>query len=213
VPGKRGHQLLERLIRLTDLRLPFAAQREQLVRQRQWLIDLDRLLDPDEPPTSGAIIARQVQAYLDRLQNTVAAGGDAWDQQVVAHIVQTFRNRWWGLFACYDVAELPRTNNELETFLRRLKTGQRRITGRKNVHDFIVRYGRFAAFLDTDESHQALLSRLLQVRLSDFEHERAQLDTTQELAEKRHCFRHDQPIFLAALETRWAAACTLPVAS
>jgi hypothetical protein len=213
VPGKRGHQLLERLIRLTDLRLPFAAQREQLVRQRQWLIDLDRLLEPGEPPSSGAAVAQQVQVYLDRLQNTVAVSGDAWDQQVVAHVVQTFRNRWWGLFACYDIAELPRTNNELETFLRRLKTGQRRITGRKNVHDFIVRYGRFAAFLDTDESHQALLARLRQVRLSDFEHERAQLNTIQELAEKRHGFRHAQPIFLAALETRWAAACTLPVAS
>lgn len=213
MPGKRGHRLLNRLIRITDLRLPFAAQRDQLVRQRQWLIDLDRLLDPVEPPASAAAVARQVQAYLDQLQTSQAASGDAWDQQVAGHIVQTFRNRWWGLFACYDVAGLPRTNNELETFLRRLKTGQRRITGRKNVHDFIVRYGRFAAFLDETESQQTLLARLLEVPLSAFEQARTHLDLIQERAEKRHRFRHDQPIFLAALETRWAAACTLPVAS
>lgn len=213
MPGKRGHRLLNRLIRITDLRLPFAAQRDQLVRQRQWLIDLDRLLEPVEPPASGAVVAQQVQAYLDRLQTTQAASGDAWDQQVAGHIAQTFRNRWWGLFACYEVAGLPRTNNELEAFLRRLKTGQRRITGRKNVHDFIVRYGRFAAFLDDAESQQTLLVRLLEVPLSAFEHERAHLDLIQERAAKRHRFRHDQPIFLAALETRWAAACTLPVAS
>jgi hypothetical protein len=213
MPGKRGHRLLERLIRITDLRLPFAAQREQLVRQRQWLIDLDRLLDPNEPPASGAVVAQQVQTYLDRLQTTQAVSGDAWDQQVVAHIAQTFRNRWWGLFACYEVAGLPRTDNEMETFLRRLKTGQRRVTGRKNVHDFIVRYGRFAAFLDDTESQQALLTRLLQVPLSAFEQVRAELDRFQELEQKRHRFRHDQPVFLAALETRWADACMLPVAS
>ena len=200
-------------MRITDLRLPFAAQREQLVRQRQWLIDLDRLLDPDEPPASGAAVAQQVQAYLDQLQAAVADSGDDWDREVAAHIAQTFRNRWWGLFACYQVAGLPRTNNEMETFLRQLKTGQRRITGRKNVHDFIVRYGRFAAFLDDTESQQRLLARLLQVPLNDFVHERAQLDTIQELVEKRHRFRHRQTIFLAALETRWTATCTLPVAS
>jgi hypothetical protein len=211
--GKGGHRLLERLIRITDLRLPFAAQREQLVRQRQWLIDLDRLLDPAAPPASGAVLAQQVQSYLDRLQTTQAAGGDAWDQQVAGHIVQTFRNRWWGLFACYGVAGLPRTNNEMETFLRRLKTGQRRITGRKNVHDFIVRYGRFAAFLDDAESQQALLTRLLQVPLSAFEQVRTELAMSQELEQKRHRFRHNQPIFLVALETRWATACTLPVDS
>lgn len=213
MPGKRGHHLLKRLMRLTDLRLPFVAQREQLVHQRQWLIDLDHLLDPNEPPASGAVVAQQVQAYLDRLQTTQAASGDAWNQQVAAHIAQTFRNRWWGLFACYEVAGLPRTDNEMETFLRRLKTGQRRITGRKNVHDFIVRYGRFAAFLDDTESQQALLTRLLQIPLSAFEQARAELDSFQELEQKRHRFRHNQPIFLAALETRWATACTLPDAS
>lgn len=211
MPGKRGHRLLHQLTQITDLRLTYAVQRDQLIRQRQWLIDLDRLLDPLEPPASGLAVAQQVQAYLEHLQVSQAANADAWDRQVADHIVQTFRNRWWGLFACYDVAGLPRTNNELETFLRRLKTGQRRITGRKNVHDFIVRYGRFAAFLDDTESPPALLSRLSEVPLDAFEQERAQLDLIQELAGKRHRFRHDQPIFLAALETRWAVACTLSV--
>ena len=211
MPGKRGHRLLRQLIQIADLRLTFVAQRDQFVRQRQWLIDLDRLLDPLEPPASGLAVAQQVQAYLEHLQLSQAANADAWDRQVADHIVQTFRNRWWGLFACYDVAGLPRTNNELETFLRRLKTNQRRITGRKNVHDFIVRYGRFAAFLDDTESQPALLRRLAEVSLDTFEQERAQLDLIQELAGKRHRFRHHQPIFLAALETRWAAACLVSV--
>jgi hypothetical protein len=100
---------------------------------------------------------------------------------------------------------LPRTNNELETFLRQLKTRQRRITGRRNVHDFIVRYGRFAAFLDLTESQEALLARLRQVSQDDFLRERDRLGTIQERAEKRYRFRHKQAVFLEALEAQWAA--------
>ena len=33
-------------MRIADLRQPFAIRREQLAKQRQWLIDLDHLLDP-----------------------------------------------------------------------------------------------------------------------------------------------------------------------
>jgi hypothetical protein len=35
------------------------------------------------------------------------------------HFRKVTRSYWPGLFACYDVAELPRTNNELEQFFRR----------------------------------------------------------------------------------------------
>ena len=197
------------MLQLTDRRLPFAARREQLVRQRQWLIELDHLLDPVEPAGSGSDIAEQVRRYLVDLLATVSATGDDFDREVATHIHRTFHNRWWGLFACYQVSGLPRTNNDLETFLRGLKTGQRRITGRKNIHDFMVRYGRFVAFLDPTESLEALRARLYQVSLDDFRCERNQLDTIQELAEKRHRFRHQRAVFLTELETRWAAVCAV----
>ena len=143
------------------------------------------------------------------MQASVGSTGDEFDQQVATHIHHTFRSRWWGLFACYQVAGLPRTNNELETFLRRLKTGQRRITGRKNVHDFIVRYGRFVAFLDHTESQEALLARLYPVSQDDFARERDWLDTIQERAGKNYRFRRQRTIFLEALEARWTDACAI----
>jgi len=138
--------------------------------------------------------------------------GDDFDQEVACHINQTFRSRWWGLFICYQVEGLPRTNNELETFLRRLKTGQRRVTGRKKVHDFIVRYGRYAAFCDPQESHESLLTRLSQVSHDEFLRERADLAAMQERTAKRHRFRHRQRVFLQELEARWADACAQPQA-
>jgi len=151
-------------------------------------------------------VTEQVDRYLSRLVASVASGNDELDQKVVAQIEQTFRNRWWGLFTCYQVPGMPRTNNDLETFLRRLKCGQRHITGRKNVHDFIVRYGRFAAFVDHNESRDQLLARLRQISYADFAAERRQLAAIQEQAAKRYRFRHRRAVFLRQLESGWAAA-------
>jgi hypothetical protein len=201
--------LLRRLIKIAHCRLPFATQVTQLRRQRQWLIDLEHLLDPSkrsEMPSTGQDVARNVDHYLTKLLAQVASAVDEEDQRVAAHINQTFRNRWWGLFTCYDVKDLPRTNNELERYLRRIKTDQRRVTGRKNVHDFLIRYGRYAACVDYRESVDDLLSRLQKVSHDDFLRERRALDIALLREQKRHRFRHHQADYLRGLEERWAAA-------
>ena len=202
--------LLRRLIKIADCRLPFADQVARLRQQRQWLIDLEHLLDPskqpDQPPLTSQSVAQAVDHYLTKLLAEVATDMDEENQRVAAHINETFRNRWWGLFTCYDVEDLPRTNNDLETYMRRIKTGHRRVTGRKNVHDFLIRYGCYAACVDYRESVDDLLDRLQQVSHEDFLHERRALDTTLLREQKRHRFRHHQPAYLHELEERWAAA-------
>lgn len=202
--------LLRRLIKITDCRLPFADQVAQLRRQRQWLIDLEHLLDlskqSEQPPLTSRRVAQAVDRYLTELLAQVAFDGDEEDQRVAMHINRTFRNRWWGLFTCYDVEDLPRTNNELERYMRRIKTGQRRVSGRKNVHDFIIRYGRYAACVDYRESVDELLARLQQVSHDDFLRERRALDTALLREQKRYRFRHHQADYLRELEERWATA-------
>ena len=202
--------LLRRLTKIADCRLPFADQVARLRQQRQWLIDLERLLDPskqpDQPPLTSQSVAQAVDHYLTELLAEVATDMDEENQRVAAHINEAFRNRWWGLFTCYDVEDLPRTNNDLETYMRRIKTGHRRITGRKNVHDFLIRYGCYAACVDYRESVDDLLDRLQQVSHEDFLRERRALDTTLLREQKRHRFRHHQPAYLHELEERWAAA-------
>ena len=202
--------LLRRLVKIADCRLPFADQVARLRQQRQWLIDLEHLLDPskqpDQPPPTSQSVAQAVDHCLTELLAKVATDTDEENQWVAAHIDETFRNRWWGLFTCYDVEDLPRTNNDLERYMRRIKTGHRRITGRKNVHDFIIRYGRHAACVDFRESVDDLLDRLRQVSHEDFLRERRALDTALLREQKRHRFRHHQPDYLHELEDRWAAA-------
>jgi hypothetical protein len=57
-----------------------------------------------------------------------AAGtlGDAFD-----HFRKVTRSYWPGLFRCYDVADLPRTNNDLEQFFGAYRYHERRCSGRK----------------------------------------------------------------------------------
>ena len=198
------------MIKVADHRLAYADQVAQLRRQRQWLIDLEQLLDParvaGQPSPTSQAVAHQVDRYLLALLAADGPAVDETDHQVAIHIDQTFRNRWWGLFTCYDVPELPRTNNELERYMRRIKTGQRRIVGHKDVHDFLIRYGRYVAGVDYRESPEALLARLSQVTHDDFQRERQAMDRALLREQKRHRFRHHQVDYLCKLESQWAAA-------
>jgi hypothetical protein len=202
--------LLRRLIGLVDQRLPFAKPVAQLRRQRQWLIELEHLLDPTHPdqpqPGNSQQVAQAVDQYLRDLIAQVTASGDSQDQAVAGQLVQIVRNHWWGLFTCYDVAGLPRTNNELERYMRQIKMGQRRISGRKNVHDFIIRYGRYVTCLDPQESVADLFARLQQVSQDDFLRERQALEVVISREQKRHRFYHHRPGYLTELEQRWEAA-------
>jgi hypothetical protein len=192
------------LIVLTRRRLPFASRVERYRRQRQWVIDLEHLLDPEHNPgKTSAQVAQAIEAYL--LDLTTSQATDPQDQSVANHINRIFRSFWWGLFASYDVAGLPRTNNELERFIRQIKMGQRRLSGRKNVQDFIVRYGAYAALVDQAESLDELLIRLEQVDQAEFLKVRQQLNLTLIQQAKIHRFRFHRADFLADLEARWEA--------
>ncbi len=202
---KGGHRLLSRLLKVVDHRLPFQPQAEGLRCQRQWLIDLDRLMQLDQQPKpTRQSVVQTVDQYLKNLLDQVLQSGTVEDQQAANQVNQILRNLWWGLFTCYDVEGLPRTNNDLEQFLRRIKMGQRRISGRKNVHNFILRYGSFVAFVDYAEGEEELRDRLAQVRQTDFLKERSTLNMIIVKEQKIHRFRFHRLVFLTDLESRWA---------
>lgn len=189
---------------ITKRRLPFSAQVDRHRRQRQWLIDLEHLLDPErEPPKTSASVTQAVDRYLTDLTNQ---NHDTEDQRVADRINQIFRSFWWGLFACYNVEGMPRTNNELERCIRQIKMGYRRVSGRKNVHDFVIRYGAYAALVDDTESLDELLTRLEEVEQEEFLKERQRLNLTLLEEAKIYRFRFHREDYLTDLENRWEAA-------
>jgi hypothetical protein len=60
----------------------------------------------------------------------------------LAAMLATFRkvtaSYWPGLFHCYDCADLPRTNNELEQYFGSARYHERRATGRKQASPGVV---------------------------------------------------------------------------
>jgi len=175
----------------------------RLKRQHRWLVELERKFDVVDDQTSAQQVKQSVDSYLAELP---AQAQDDDDIGVATHINKTIRSLWWGLFTCYDVPGLPRTNNGLERFMRLLRTSQRRITGRKQVQNFIVRYGEFVTCVDYSESLPDLLNRLAAVSQTDFLQERRRLDSSLLREAKRHTFRHHRDDFLQNLEARWADA-------
>ncbi len=189
-------------------RLPFTACYRQLKRQRGGLVELERRLDPPAveglPRPSGQQVQQQVTAFLVELRQH--AEHHPQDAEVVAHISATFAQRWPRLFACYAWPEWYRTNNELETFFGRLRTRQRQINGHKSTHDFILRYGEWAVFIDPQESFEQVLGRIQQFKQKEFDHEYARFQTAQQRLQVLYRFRHKPRRCLAALEQDWAEA-------
>ena len=176
-----------------------------------WLAEIARQLEPppaaeDAPAVSGALIRQRVEACLDELTVAVAEGRIApWLHPAVAHLGTVLRRLGDGLYHCYDVPDLPRTNNDLEHFYRQVKAGERRITGRKRADSFVVRVGGFAVYAAAaqGEDEATLRRHLAGVSSRAWQEERASLRATQARQTQMRRFRLHRERYLADLEARW----------
>lgn len=136
----------------------------------------------------------------------------AWLRPKVEHVATILRRLGAGLYHCYDVPGLPRTDNAMEQFYRRVKTEQRRITGRKRADAFVVRVGGFAVYATAAGAlpEAALLPQLAAVPAADWQRQRVTLRANQERQAKMRRFRLHRDAYLAALETRWGALAQPP---
>ena len=195
------------LLELTHIRNQYRGPYTQLKRQSTWIIELARLLEPCDRQGHARTtrqVKREVNQFLKRLEQEAAQRPD--ETKVITSIVKAVHHRWWGLFTCYQIANVPASNNDLETFFKNMKHHQRRITGRKSVQEFILRYGPFAAFIDYAESFDDLLARLRQVESKDFKQARQVLQKVQLRLKKLYRFRHHPDKYFHDLETRWEKA-------
>jgi hypothetical protein len=110
--------------------LPFAGEYRDLLRGTTWLQKINCILEPpDDNPTTGERVSQQLRAYLDGLLNLpdVSSRLDAFRH----HLDKVSTSYWPGLFHCYDLEELPRTNNDLESLFRDTQRRLLRTTGQK----------------------------------------------------------------------------------
>lgn len=128
-----AHRSEPRLVTLSQgvqhvLRL-FADDYQHLQQGAGWLHDIATILKPDDNQNTGAQVAQNLQTYLDDLLKlpNLSPRLDIFCH----HLYKVSRSYWSGLFHCYDLADLPRTNNGLESHFRDTKRQLLRTTGQK----------------------------------------------------------------------------------
>ena len=97
-----------------------------------WLRDIAYILEPT--PTQaprGEQVAEQLRGYLDTMLHLPHVTPALYEFRL--HLDKVSRSYWPGLFHCYDVPGLPRTNNELESRFRDTQRRLLRTTGQKGL--------------------------------------------------------------------------------
>jgi hypothetical protein len=121
----------------------------------------------------------------------------------VAHFCKVTASYGEGLFQCYQVTDLPRTNNDLEQFFGTARHVERRVTGRKRASPTLVVRGSVRVVA-------AGASRILSVSADELRPSdvtawrvlRQTLDYRHEGRRQQLRFRRDPQVYLASLEQR-----------
>jgi hypothetical protein len=121
----------------------------------------------------------------------------------VLHFQKVTTSYWDGLFACYQMNDLPRTNNDLEQFFGTARHVERRVTGRKRASPTLVVRGSVRVVA-------AGASRIISVSAAELRPSnvlawrtlRQTLDYRHEGRRKQLRFRRDPQTYLASLEER-----------
>jgi Transposase, Mutator family len=120
-------QLYQGLQSALDL---FAETYHALHQGAAWLRDITYILEPVITyPLSAETVAEQLRTYLDTVQRQPKAASIL--ETLGRHLDTVSRSHWPGLFHCYEVRGLPRTNNDLESHFRETRRRLLRTTGQQ----------------------------------------------------------------------------------
>ncbi len=119
----------------------------------------------------------------------------------IDHLLKVTRSYWPGLFHCYDIEGLPRTNNDLEHVFGQWRHHQRRCTGRKRAPATAVTRGSvqlIAAIANRYHTYSA--ADLATVNNRQWQRVRAQLEQHRHKRVLQRRFRRSPILYLDALE-------------
>jgi hypothetical protein len=155
----------------------------------------------NKPRSCGAIVRRRYTAFLRRLSCAESQAGKL--HGALRHFVKVTRSYWPGLFACYDVPGLPRTNNALEQFFGSGRYHERRIRGTKAASPGLVLRGsvRLVAGAAT-RLRDVTGPGLAPTDLSAWRALRGELEQRRAARTQRRRFRRDPTGYLAELEAK-----------
>jgi hypothetical protein len=118
-----------------------------------------------------------------------------------AHFLKVTRSYWPGLFRCYEVEDLPRTNNELEQFFGSYRYHERRCSGRKVAcPGTVVRGSVLLVEAAATRLRPIDVAELMPSDLSSWRDLRGRLERRQAVRTLGRRFRRDPAAYLKSLE-------------
>lgn len=165
-----------------------------------WVYRAAHLLTNDEKQKS-AQVRQTYEMLLAEMEQTPTSS------EALTTMLSTFRkvttSYWSGLFHCYDYADLPRTNNELEQYFGSARYHERRMTGRKQASPGLVVRGavRIVASV-ASRLHPFSGAELCPTDLTQWRALRSELDHRHEARRVQHRFRKSPESYLATLEEK-----------
>jgi hypothetical protein len=186
---------LQRLAELLAAIVPFAERAINLQQAFAWIGEVQGILEKESA-------ALQSQRCLLEKVAEIEKGHvcSPWAEHL-SKLTLSFSPR---LFVYRQIPELPKTNNELEIFIGRLKKSRRHVTGRKNTQTFVLREGGAAAILYglPKETHWGDF-----ILDADREAFAQNLETIRRRAQRQKSWsiKRKMPVFLENLEGSYAA--------
>ena len=177
-----------------------AALWQPIARSFKWVHQAAKILQ-NEAQLCGRRVRRRFQGLL---------GGMArWKPQAaplvgaIDHFLKVTRSYWGGLFHCYDIEHLPRTNNDLEQTFGKWRHHQRRCSGQKVAPATAVTRGsvQLTSALATQQKPFSA-SELATVPHEQWQQLRSTLRQHQQKRVQQRQFRRSPQTYLAPLEQK-----------
>jgi len=185
-------RLLTRGLKKTEQAWPALEKAYTLVHQAAHLLANDE----DE---SSQTVRERYQAFVLTMREQQASLGPL--GEAISTFLKVTQSYWPGLFHCYDVADLPRTNNELEQCFGSVRYGERRASGRRGAIAGLVVRGPVRVVTALALRRQCFLPRAPYLKDPEaWASMREQLASRREARRKQLRFRKDPAAYLAALE-------------
>jgi hypothetical protein len=215
------HVYFSRLMRQVDRTLENNRQLAKTIEQAfTWLLRIAACLryPPSSylevPKPTSQQVKQEMQALLQELENASK------NQAILRSLYNGLRKRWemFGddLLYCYDVSGLPQDNLMIESLFGRLRSHQRRISGRKSTQP-LRDFGHYQ-ILFLAESEEQLLEQIREVSIEDYRKQRnrqAQAEAPRNFLYRLHrepeiTMRNLAEKYMAHLPVQWPVIVLVP---
>ncbi|EFH81179.1 transposase [Ktedonobacter racemifer DSM 44963] len=187
-------QLLQKGLQATEALFAQVRPLFALLLQGAQVLSNKEQATADEVRTRFKDVLTQMRAHTEQSE----AGRSA-----LIHFLKATQSYAPHLFFCYQIADLPKTNNDLEQAFGKVRAGERRATGRRGaIPGLVVRGPVHVTTALATRLHLFSEEELVPSDLARWRQLRSEVSSRQEARCKQFRFRKDPLAYLTTLEER-----------